>query len=34
MVDLRSATANRLCDCNHGTPTPPFPAPVLPISVF
>lgn len=34
MSNLREATANRLCGCDCGTPSPPFPSHMIPISVF
>lgn len=34
MYNLRDATANRLCGCDCGTPPPPFPSPIVPMSIF
>lgn len=34
MSNLREATANRLYGCDCGTPSPPFPSHIIPISVF
>ena len=34
MADLRKDTMNRLHNCDHHTPAPPFPSHVMPISLF
>lgn len=34
MSNLREATANRLHGCDCGTPSPPFPSHMMPLSVF